>query len=382
MIFFEVMFSSSHLSNHNASLFLFSLENSLCTKMELSRENFRVMIFYDFRKGLSRQQCFESLQSTFGDKAPSLATVKNWYNGFKREKTSLKDEFREGRPNTAVVPENIDAVRKLIEEDRHVTYREIGAILGIGVKSIHTILHDRLGVRKLCARWIPHKLTDAQKKNRVDWCREMLDKFNQGASNLVYNIVTGDESWIYAYEPERKGQSTVWVFQCEENPTKVTRSRSVAKQMVACFFTKTGHVVTVALENQKTVNSAWYTSICLPEVFGELRKTNPFRRIILHHDNASSHTSYQTREYLSTQKIELMGHPPYSPDLAPNDFFLFPKIKDKLRGKRFSSPEEAVEAFKSHVLELSISDWQKCFENWFERMHKCINRQGEYFEKQ
>jgi histone-lysine N-methyltransferase SETMAR len=350
--------------------------------MELSRGNFRAFIFYDFCVGLTQQQCIDRLKIAFGNEAPSKTMVYNWYNEFKRKRKSLKDEPREGRPKTAVVPENIDAVRKLIEVDRHVTYREIGACLGIGVKSIHTILHEHLGVRKLCARWIPHKLTDAQKKNRVDWCRKMLDKFNRGASNLVYNIVTGDESWIYAYEPERKGQSTVWIFQREENPTKVTRSRSTAKQMVACFFTKTGHVATVALENQKTVNSAWYTTICLPEVFGELRRNNAKRRIILHHDNASSHTSHQTSEYLGTQNIELMGHPPYSPDLAPKDFFLFTKIKDKLRDQRFSSPEEAVEAFKNHVLELSHSDWQKCFDNWFERMHKCINLKGGYFKKQ
>jgi len=43
-----------------------------------------------------------------------------------------------------------------------------------------------------------------------------------------------------------------------------------------------------------------------------------------------------------------MGHPPYNPDLAPNDFFLFPHIKNKLRGQRFPTPEKAVDAFKMH----------------------------------
>lgn len=148
------------------------------------------------------------------------------------------------------------------------------------------------------------------------------------------------------------------------------------------FFSKSGYVATVPLETQRTVNSAWYITICLPEVFDKLRETNPKRRIILHHDNASSHTSRQTQDYLSSQTIELMGHPPYSPDLAPNDFFLFPQIKDKLRGHRFSSPEDAVNAFKSRVLELSTSDWKKCFDNWFQRMQKCVNLHGEYFEKQ
>lgn len=350
--------------------------------MELNREHFRTMIFYDFRSGLTSQQCADKIQSVFGDEAPHRTTVQRWFNEFNRGRISLKDEFREGRPKSAVTPENIDAVRKLILHDRHMTYREIETCLGISNTSIHTILHKHLAVKKICSRWIPHNLTADQKKARVDWCRKMLKQFQNGTSKNVYKIVTGDESWIYAYEPETKEQSTVWVFQNEQNPTKVVRARSTSKQMIAVFFQKTGHVATVPLEEGQTVNSMWYTTTCLPEVFVELRKNNPFRRIVLHHDNASSHKSAQTNEYLSTQKIELMGHPPYSPDLAPNDFFLFPYIKKKMRGIRFSTPEEAVETFKNHVFEITRLEWQKCFENWFKRMQKCINYHGEYFEKQ
>ena len=77
-----------------------------------------------------------------------------------------------------------------------------------------------------------------------------------------------------------------------------------------------------------------------------------------------------------------MSHPPYSPDLVPNDFFLFPYLKNKMRGQRFSIPEEAFDAFRIHVLEIPPSDWQKCFDNWFKCMQKCIDLNGEYFEKQ
>ena len=147
------------------------------------------------------------------------------------------------------------------------------------------------------------------------------------------------------------------------------------------FFGKSGHI---AIEQRRLVNFEWYTTICLAVVFQEIRKTKRRRRITLHHDNASSHTSAQTTAFLSTQNIDLMSYPPYSPVLAPNDFFLFPYVKNKMRGQRFSTPEEVVDAFRMHVLETLQSEWQKCFDNWFKRMQECIltDLYGEYFKKQ
>ena len=77
--------------------------------------------------------------------------------------------------------------------------------------------------------WIPHLLTEDQKKARVDWCKLMLVKFDMGKSNKVSQIITGDETWIYSYEPERKSQSQVWVLPGESAPTKVVRGRATGK---------------------------------------------------------------------------------------------------------------------------------------------------------
>ncbi|CAH1963754.1 unnamed protein product [Acanthoscelides obtectus] len=100
--------------------------------------------------------------------------------------------------------------------------------------------------------------------------------------------------------------------------------------MVATFVSKAGHIATFPLNEQITVTADWYTTICLPKVITELRKINPERRFILHQDNASSHTAQKTRQYLSEENVELLDHSPYSPDLSPNDFFTFPKIKNRL----------------------------------------------------
>ncbi|CAH1982627.1 unnamed protein product [Acanthoscelides obtectus] len=185
--------------------------------------------------------------------------------------------------------------------------------------SIQQILHEELGVRKLVSRWIPHLLTEEHKAARVNWCQKTLDRFNIGNSKNVYSIVSGDELWIYCYKPENKPP--------------------VSKKMVATFVSKAGHIATIPLNEQITVTADWYTTICLPKVITELRKINPERRIILHQGNASSHTAQKTRH--------------------------FPKIKNRLRGQRFQSPEEAVDAFKNA---------NKCFENWFERMMWCRQR--------
>lgn len=350
--------------------------------MELSRENLRAMIYYDFKSGLSQKQCGDRMIVAFSNEAPSKTTIYRWYAEFQRGRLSLTDDVREGRPKSAVTQENVDAVRQLIKEDRHVSYREIQECLGIGMSQIQIILQEQLGVRKLFSRWIPHLLSEEQKTTRVNWCLRTLNKFNGGSSNAVFSIVSGDECWIYAYEPENKNQSRVWVYEDELKPTKVIRSRSTAKKMVATFVSKSGHVATIPLEDRRTVNADWYTTICLPSIFAELRKKNPSRRIILHHDNASPHTARKTTEYLDGEKVELLDHPPYSPDLSPNDFFTFPKIKDKLRGQRFQTPEAAVEAFKMAILSTPTSDFNKCFNDWFDRMEKCIKYKGEYFEKQ
>ena len=174
------------------------------------------------------------------------------------------------------------------------------------------------------------------------------------------------------------------MFQDEPSPTKVVRARNTSKQIIACFFGKTGHVVNVPLEQRRTVNSEWYTTICLTVVFQVNRKINRRRRITLHHDNSSSHTLAQTTAFLSTENFDFMSHPLYSHDLATNDFFSFPYVKNKMRGQRFSTPEEVVDAFRMHVLETLQSEWQKCFDNWFKRMQECIltDLYGEYFKKQ
>ncbi|CAK1590105.1 unnamed protein product [Parnassius mnemosyne] len=311
---------------------MFKNKNYVGLKMELTREYFRAII----RRGLSQDKCRSELVSIYDVEAMSQTTIYRWYAEFRRGRVSLSTVSSAGRPRTAVTPENIAAVRTIILDDRHVTYEQIRAVVSIGMTAIQSILHNELCVRKLVSRWVPHNLSEEQKAARVDWCRNTLNASTEGSQMpfIISSQVT-NHGFIHTNLKE-----------------------SISQQF------------------------GWYITVCSPEMIAELRKKNPKRRIVLHHDNASSHTARKTNHFLKQESVELMSHPPYSPDPSPNDFFTFPRMKDLLRDQRFEDPEAAVEAYKSAILSTSTSDWNYCFNDWFARIEKCIKLNGEYFEKQ
>lgn len=352
--------------------------------MELRERDFRAMIYYDFLKGLSQAETLESLSATFGKIAPKKTTVYKLFHEFKQGRKSLQDGAHPGRPPSVVNQNNIDAVEKLVKQDPRITCRDLQDILGIGSAAVDTILHKHLGLRKRCARWVPHSLTEDQKRVRVEWCMEMMFRFQHGHSKNIWEILTGDETWIYQFDPLTKQQSSVWLFPDESTPVKFRRSRSTGKKMVAAFFSKSGHIATVPLEGQRTVTSQWYVEQCLPLVFTAWRQRRPntgTRGLLLHHDNASAHTAVRTTEFIASEGVQLLSHPPYSPDLAPCDFFLFPHVKKQIRGTRYESPDDAVGAFTRAVEGINENVWIDVFRQWFDRMSKCILAQGGYFEK-
>ena len=102
---------------------------SLAAAMELEKEHFRAMILYDFKSGLNETRSLERLQQAFGDLASSRATNFRWFQEFKRDRTSLKDDERSERPAIAVTEENIAAVEKMVREINRATFKDIEAVL-------------------------------------------------------------------------------------------------------------------------------------------------------------------------------------------------------------------------------------------------------------
>ena len=102
-------------------------------------------------------------------------------------------------------------------------------------------------------RSVPYFLTEAQKQEHVDYCLKMLEKFDDGRSRGVLDIVTGDESRLLYYDQEMKRYCHVSVVSNSPPPAKVLRQRPVGKHMSAIFFMKTGFNTIIPHANGKTI---------------------------------------------------------------------------------------------------------------------------------
>ncbi len=171
-------------------------------------------------------------------------------------------------------------------------------------------------------------------------------------------------------------------------PQKARRQRGQQKTMMTVFFDFQGTIHCEFLEPGDTIRAEDYC-----ETLGRMKeamrckqphlwekKADGCRRLLLHQDNASPHTSVFTLAKFGEWGIDLLAHPPYSPDLAPCNFPLFPKLKEQLRGRRFPN-RQALQAETRRILRsFSEEFYSQCFVDLVNRWKKCVARDGDYFE--
>ncbi|GBP66157.1 Histone-lysine N-methyltransferase SETMAR [Eumeta japonica] len=129
----------------------------------------------------------------------------------------------------------------------------------------------------------------------------------------------------------------------------ITEENMATVRLKNTGVSSTGPVCTITLAEQTTVNAEWCTIICLSRILEKVREKRTRNLILLHHDNASPQSANKTMSFLTSEKVKLVTHPAFSPDLAPRDFFILTKIIDLMRGLIFTGPEKAVIAFDQRV---------------------------------
>ncbi|UYV66451.1 hypothetical protein LAZ67_4001721 [Cordylochernes scorpioides] len=166
-------------------------------------------------------------------------------------------------------------------------------------------------MRRVAAKFVPKLLNCDQKQHRINIANKMLDSVRDDP-NLLQRVITGDEAGVVHHE---------------------------------------------FLPQGRTVNKEYYLQV-MRNFREAIRQKRPDlwknKNWLLHHDNAPAHTSLLVRDFLAKNNTLMMPQPPYSPDLPPCDFFLFPKLKRPMKGRRYATLDEIKTASKEELKKIHV----------------------------
>ncbi|UYV74719.1 hypothetical protein LAZ67_12000679 [Cordylochernes scorpioides] len=218
----------------------------------------RICIKFCYKIGKSASETLDVLKLAFGNENVNKPTTFRWFSRFKNGMESVKDEKRVGRPILYRNPEKLTKMLEMVEEN----------------------------------------------------------------PNWKEKVITGDETWVYGYDPETKRQSMEWKGKDEPRTKKSRLCKSKNKVLLVTFFDIKGIVHYEYLEQGQTINKESNLNI-MRRVRESIRLKRSemwsSKNWIIHHDNAPPHTATSVRTYLAKHGIQILQQSTYSPDLAPNN---------------------------------------------------------------
>ena len=215
---------------------------------------------------------FPPTEKVYGNGALKYATVCKWVRRFNDGQESNENDPRVGRPVSVFTEKNVATVKMLIEEDARYTVQEIEELSGIHSSSVLKILRERLGLRKICARWVPHLLTDEQKQSRVRLASTVIEKYDKCDPRRLEEIVTGDETLIYHFQPDSKAKNKIWVSSEGDRPVKCRTSN---RMLYAIFFDSKGPVLQIPVPKGSSVTEKFYRESVLTQLIDFYQKRRP-----------------------------------------------------------------------------------------------------------
>ena len=193
------------------------------------------------------------MQKVYGNGALKYATVCKWVRCYNDGRESIKNDPWVGRPVSVLTEKNVATVKRLIDEDACYTEQEIEELSGIHSSTVLKILCERLGLRKICTRWVPHLLTDEQKQSRVRLASQVIEKYDKCDPCRLEEIVRGDKTWIYHFQPDSKAKNKVLVSSESDRPVIARRCKTSNRMLYAIFFDSKGPVLQIPVPKGSSV---------------------------------------------------------------------------------------------------------------------------------
>jgi histone-lysine N-methyltransferase SETMAR len=158
----------------------------------------------------------------------------------------------------------------------------------------------------------------------------------------------------------------MWAQDRDELPPNVKRTISSKKTMVSAHFSRCGFVSIEFLSIGQKYHSQFFTETVLPSSEKKVAERRPKLRTItahIHVDNAKPHTSKMSIEKIEELGFILVPQPPYSPDLARCDFFLFDYLKHQVEGKHFTREDQVIAAVREVFYKIPLQTFRNAMDD-------------------
>lgn len=332
-----------------------------------------MQLFFEWKNKTSTKDIAEKLNNVLREDEIQLRTIQNWCKKFASNDFTLQDKQRSGRPKE--IEDN--QILECLKQNRSITAQEIAKELNVTDTAIRKRLKI-LGFTCKLDKWVPHQLSEQNKLKRVEICTRLLERNRNDP--FLDRIITCDEKWVYFDNITRRKS---WSLKGDPPQSIAKRGLTHHKVLLCIWWNLRGIVYQEFLKSGKTINSNIYCNM-LKKVDANLKESQSSlinrKGVIFHQDNAKPHKSRKTMEVLQKLNWTLMEHPPYSPDIAPSDFYLFRNLQNHLSGVRFKSCEEAKNEVISFFQSKNRDFFKNGINNLVNRWEEVILKDGEYID--
>lgn len=270
-------------------------------------------------------------------------------------------------------------IEKLLKSDPTLSANMIATQLGRAPTTIKSYLHNVLHFQFKKTHWVPHFLTDEQRKKRVVESRRLLEVLQEASVDDFRFLVTGDESWFFYSSPKRG----LWMPDDAPAPQAQRPSHYGPKTMIVVFWNIHGAVAVAAVPKGKSATGEYFCDevlqeICNSQAFSDAQEAG--KNFWVHMDNAPIHNAVTVKDEMEDLGLARAPHPPYSPDLAPSDFYLFGALKSRIKGIEFRDCDEIKEWIMDEFERIPSDELRRVFRLWAMRLEACIELDGHYVE--
>ena len=205
-------------------------------------------------------EALKLLQEIYGDDTMSRTRLFEWHRRFKEGREEVENDHTSGRPSISRTNETVERVRQKVQSDCRLTVRMIADELGMNSDRVWRIITEDRGMRKIGAKMVSKLLNEGQKEWREQVCQDILEQL-ETEPNSLKRVVTGNESWIFEYDPLTKWQSLEWKSTLPPRPKKAREFKSKTKVMLITIFDVHGIVYVEFLPQGQTINQHVYKNI-------------------------------------------------------------------------------------------------------------------------